>query len=519
MKITTLASIYIGSYEIYFKIQELVSKRKIRDVENIRCRLNLGPELYKDLAIDYETVDELCERLNDLKQISETYRCDECRVYAGSALRHAGNKVFVLDQVKIRTGLDIRILSNSEQKNLGYRAVSVMDDFPQITKEGCAILDIGGGSMQITMFEGGHMNLTKQVPFGTMRVMNNLTLLRHTTGHPESQIMEMADKEMEAFRILYGGNKKIKHIVVLGKYLNDICRHQLNTPCELGISPSAQYQEVMKASEFKTYISEICGSTMEELGEKFDFLNINDPVFFPSMIMYYCLIKAFKAEYIWVPSLDINDGIGYAYAQNRKILKCEHNYEDDVISCAKEIAKRYNCDEKHIETMERFSLGIFDTTKKFHGMTKRERLLLQTAVYLHDCGKYVCLSGHSQMSYHMIMASEIIGLTHRERKIIALAVKYHEMPLEEYDEYDGELTTEDYMVVAKISAILRLSNALDRSHKQKMQEFKITVKERDLVITVRSEKRFYWEQIKFQQEAEIFEKVFCLKPVLKEKRL
>ena len=78
MKITTLASIYIGSYEIYFKIQELVSKRKIRDVENIRCRLNLGPELYKDSAIDYETVDELCERLNDLKQISETYRCDEC---------------------------------------------------------------------------------------------------------------------------------------------------------------------------------------------------------------------------------------------------------------------------------------------------------------------------------------------------------------------------------------------------------------------------------------------------------
>lgn len=234
MKITTLASIYIGSYEIYFKIQELASKREIRDVENIRCRLNLGPELYKDSAIDSETVDELCERLNDLKQISETYKCDECRVYAGSALRHAENKVFVLDQVKIRTGLDIRILSNSEQKNLGYRAVSVMEDFPQITEEGCAIFDIGGGSMQITIFEGGHMNLTKQIPFGTMRVMNNLTLLRQTTGHPESQIMEMADKEMEAFRVLYGSNKKIKHIVVLGKYLNDICKQQLKTPCELG---------------------------------------------------------------------------------------------------------------------------------------------------------------------------------------------------------------------------------------------------------------------------------------------
>lgn len=519
MKITTLASIYIGTYEIYFKIQELSGKKEVRDVDSIRCRINIGAELYKSRSLGHETVDEICERLNEFKKISESYRCDECLVYTGSALRSLENQVFVLDQIRIRTGFCVKVLSNSEQKNLGYKAVSVMKEFARITEEGCSILDIGGGSMQITMFEKGHMVLTKQLPFGTMRVMNNLAHLRSRTGHPEEQIVEMADKEMEAFRILYGKGRKARHLIVLGKYLSDVCRDQMKTPSEMGISDDNHTKEIMRASDFKAYMDKISSTSMEDLEEKFDTLNINDPVFIPSMVMYYSLVTASKAEYIWIPGHDINDGIAYTYAQDNNLLKIDHDYDDDVLSCAKEIAKRYNCDEKHIDAMENYATAIFDAIKKISGLEKRDRLLLQAAVCLHDCGKYVSLSDHAQMSYHMIMASEIIGLTHKEREFVALIVKYHETLLKTYDELQRKLTMEDYMKVAKLSAILRLANALDRSHKQKMQEFRVVRKDRELVLTVRSEKRFYWEQVKFQQQAEIFEKVFCLKPVLKEKRL
>lgn len=519
MKITTIASIYIGSYEICLKIQELPSKKIIRDVDTIRYRIEVGQEIYTKKFIGSEKVDELCEILNEFYQISQTYRCDECLVYASSAWYQAKNMIFVLDQIKIRTGLSIQVLSNSEQRYLSYKSVSVMNEFPEITRQGCAIIDVGGRSLQITIFEKGHMTLTKQIPLGTLRVLRIMSLLRQKTGHPEKQILEMSEKEMAAFRALYGRNKKVKHIIVLGNYLKDICTGQLKTPAELAFSEDSEHKTVMEIKDFETYMEQICECSIEELAERFESLNSNDPVLFPNMMMYYGLAKSFRGEMVWIPGFLLNDGIAYDYAQKSKILSPVHDYEDDVLSCAKEMARRYQCDEKHIDAMERFALAVFDAAKKTHGMAKRERLLLRTAVYLHDIGKYVCLAGHSQMSYHMIMASEIIGLSHRERKIIALAVKYHGIALDPYEELLEDVSKEDYMLVAKLSSILRLTDALDRSHKQKMQEFKVVRKDRQLVITVRSDNKFYWEQEKFQQQAEHFEQVFCLKPVLKEKRI
>ena len=519
MKITTIATIYIGSYEICLKIQELPSKKVIRDVENICCRTNVGQEIFTRQYIGSQAVDELCERLNEFLHISQTYQCDECLVYASNTWKYAENMVFVQDQIRIRTGLSIKVLNNSEQRYLSYKTVSVMHEFPAITQEGCALIDVGGRSLQVTLFEKGHMILTKQVPLGTLRVMRIVALLRSKTGHPENQILEMAEKEMDGFRALFGGNKRVKHVIMLGNYLKDVCRDVLKTPAEAGVSDSTEIEIVMSLGQFKDHMKGICKSSAETLDQTFDFINVNDPVFIPSMMMYYGLAKAFKADYIWVPGFSLNDGIAHQYAQQKKILHPVHDYEDDVLSCAREIARRYHSDEKHIDAMEQFALAVFDAAKKIHGMGRRERLLLRTAVYLHDCGKYVCLAGHGQMSYHIIMASELIGLNHRERKIIALAVKYHESGLDPYVELRDEISQADYMTVAKLAAILRLTNALDRSHKQKMQEFKVVRKDRELIITVKSEDHFYWEQAKFDQQADIFEKVFCLKPILKEKRV
>ena len=151
-------------------------------------------------------------------------------------------------------------------------------------------------------------------------------------------------------------------------------------------------------------------------------------------------------------------------------------------------------------------------------MTVRDRLLLQAAVSLHDCGKSVSMADHADMSYHIIMGSEILGLTHSERQVIAFAVKYHKVELAPYEELKDILNMEEYILVAKIAAILRLANALDRSHKQKIQELKVVLKEKQLVMTVDVTKNSVWEQIRFEQQADLFEQVFSLQPVLKEKR-
>ena len=152
-------------------------------------------------------------------------------------------------------------------------------------------------------------------------------------------------------------------------------------------------------------------------------------------------------------------------------------------------------------------------------MGRRERLLLQVAAILHDCGKYISFSNGPHCSYDIIMASEIIGLTHLERQIIAYAVLYNTYPLAPYEEIADQLDQESYLVVAKLSAILRLSNAMDRSHKQKFKNVRAAVRGKELIITIETEGDIALEKALFDGKIAYFENVFCVKPVIKEKRV
>ena len=83
------------------------------------------------------------------------------------------------------------------------------------------------------------------------------------------------------------------------------------------------------------------------------------------------------------------------------------------------IGKRYGVSKPHVQMVAKTALTIFDSMKKIHGLGPRERLLLECAVYLHDCGKYVSLSNSAECNYQIVMATEIIGLSHQEREMIA----------------------------------------------------------------------------------------------------
>ena len=143
---------------------------------------------------------------------------------------------------------------------------------------------------------------------------------------------------------------------------------------------------------------------------------------------------------------------------------------------------------------------------------------------------YVVVSAFERMSgmsvnygayiaYNIIMSSEILGLSHLEREIIALTVLYNTLPLENYEELAEQIDKESYLVVAKLSAILRVANALDQSHKQKFKNIRVSMKERELIITVEAFENIALEQTLFENKTSYFENVFSMKPVLREKRI
>ena len=158
--------------------------------------------------------------------------------------------------------------------------------------------------------------------------------------------------------------------------------------------------------------------------------------------------------------------------------------------------------------------------KRIHGMGKRERLLLQIAVLLHDCGKYISMNRTAECSYEIVMSTEIIGLSHREREIIASAIRFNTEEFASFEEFSigSSLDRQDYLLTAKLSAILRVANSMDRSHNQKFKNVKVTLKERELIVVVDTVEDITLEQGLFSHKAEFFETIFSIRPVIRQKR-
>ena len=141
-------------------------------------------------------------------------------------------------------------------------------------------------------------------------------------------------------------------------------------------------------------------------------------------------------------------------------------------------------------------------------MGEREKLLLEISIFLHDCGKYISINSSPQCSYDIIMATEILGLSHGERELVANVVKYNTL----------ELENTDNLTVTKLLAILRVANALDRSHKQKLKDFKVDLKDGSLSITVKTNEDITLEKGSLKEKAEFFEEVFGVKLLLKQRK-
>ena len=116
------------------------------------------------------------------------------------------------------------------------------------------------------------------------------------------------------------------------------------------------------------------------------------------------------------------------------------------------------------------------------------------------------------------MSTEIIGLSHEEREIVANVVRFNHMEFESYEEIAGShlMTPNEYLRITKLAAILRVANGLDRSHKQKFKNIKVSIKEKDLIITVKTDKDITLERGLLNERANFFEDVFYLKPVIKQ---
>ena len=508
MAVTTFAAIDIGSYEVSMKIFEMSKRIGFREINDVRYQLELGRGTYAAGRLEMETVDELCEILNDFKRMMAEFGVESWRACATSSLRELENPVIILEQIYQRTGIRVEILSNAEQHFLGYKSIAAIESgFKKAIQKGTAILDIGGGNLQISLFDKDALVLTQSIRMGSLRIRERLKELEKTTPHYDRLIEEFIRNDLISFQRLYLKDKEISNLILMGDFLTDT------------IFQDRSGENIITKEEFLKKYETIVNMSDHDLAESMELEPEYASLIVPNMVIIRNFIEIFQAEALWIPGVSLLDGIAYDHAEKNKYLKSVHNFENDILVASRNIAKRYSSGKNHIAGTTDVALDIFDSTRKIHGMGKRERLLLQIAVLLHDCGKYISFANAPQCAYDIIMSSEIMGLSHLEREIVAGTVLYNSYPLADYEDVADRLDQQSFLTVAKLSAILRVSNAMDRSHKQKFKNVKAQLRDKELIITIETDEDIALEKALFASKTAYFERIFSIKPVVKEKRV
>jgi hypothetical protein len=159
--------------------------------------------------------------------------------------------------------------------------------------------------------------------------------------------------------------------------------------------------------------------------------------------------------------------------------------------------------------VEKNALLIFDAIKEVSGLTERDRLLVQIAAILHNIGKFINMKNSDTATYNIISSGEIIGISHDERMLMA--------EISNIDNEENIYNKRDIRL-AKLSAILQMANALDRSHKQKIKNFILKLDENKLKLEVDYMGDLSLEILSFNSHRDFFREIFGIEFILKQIR-
>ena len=494
----TFAAINVGSNEISMKICEITPRKGARELDTVKTIIELGSDTYNKGYIEENNLNKLCDTLIKFRRKMKEYDVSDYRAYASSAVREAENASMIIERIKMCTDFDVQILSNSEQRFMNYKAfVATGMDVDVATHKNNALLDIGAGSLQISIFDRRNLVQTQNLPIGAVRIRDYLTRFGSDTVDLETLMEEYASNAIIEFRNLFLNDKDIKSIIAIGDGINNLKK----------VGPELSIANSISREQFRILYKRVVDIKPEDLAERYGIPYERATLMLPMAIIYQSFLDNSRAEEILTPNVIFCDGIIADYMDKQGTFLMDKNFDQDILASVNTIAKKYKVNRAHVQNVSDNALAIFDSIRKLHGLGKRERLQLQIAAIPHNCGKFVNMKDVSLISYHIVMATEILGLSHKEREEIANAVYYNGFYLPSELRASGRIGSADYMKVAKLTAILRLADVLDKSYKQKITNLRISLHDNTLVI--------YTDTL---EDITLFEKVYGVKVVLKQRR-
>jgi len=238
----------------------------------------------------------------------------------------------------------------------------------------------------------------------------------------------------------------------------------------------------------------------------------------PVAILIQKFIDFSGVKSISMPVASLADGLLVDLVRQHGHIELSHNPDEDILHAARQMMRRYQSNKRHVQYVEQAAARIFDATRRLHRLGARQRLLLQLASLLHDTGKFINMNNHKIRSYHIILSTEIIGLSDEEQRQVAWVARFYSGAVSYSEPGFEELGPTAQLEVLKLAAILRLSDSLDASHRQAVTIEDIVTDDENLVLNISSPEDLTLVQWSFEHKSPLFRSVFGLTPRIKVRR-
>ena len=461
----TFAAIDIGSNSSRLKIAS-VSQHRLKTLYEDREVTRLGESVFQTGMISPDAMANTIAAMKRFHKAVQLHVVDKVRVVATSAMRDARNAAAFVEWVKSTTGWKVEIISGLEEGRLIH--LGVVANEPG-ARGRCLLIDLGGGSCEVTLSEAGRVKEMVSLPLGAVRLQQEF--LQHDPPAREDigRLKQYIDRELlRAEKKM--GKVQVPLVIATSGTAAALAEASVAMAAKLPVRRSAPRRFVrVKPQEATT-------GDVRRLADKL--VKMTNPqreavpgigpkrseIIIGGAEVYARLLERFALKGFRYSALGLRDGmlaqmLGEVDLRTAVHAKIDSERWEGVLA----VCRRYGIDQKKAEPVRAHVVQLFDSLAKVHELPPEYRLWVQAAAMMYDVGKFMSHQGHHRHTQYIIANSEIFGFSPEQRLIVAAIARYlGKSRPDDMDRPMRSISVEDHARVTRAIVLLRLAAALNQ---------------------------------------------------------
>ncbi len=469
---TRIAAIDIGSNSIRQIIADVSPDGSIRVIDEMKAAPRLGAGIEKSGRLSEIAIQNALATLGRMAALAKQLGAKRTEVIATSAVRGATNSQRFLDLVREETGLRVKIVDGEDEAALSFRSALAHFD---LGVGRAAIIDIGGGSLELALSADGLLERLLSLPLGAIRMTEEflsdgrrkgLTRLRKYARRKLEKNLPVSD--WRGSRVICSGGTATNLAGIL------LARGGME-------SARTVHGTVVQRVELEHIVDVLYNMSS---GERQGVAGLNPAradIIVAGLAVIAEVVARLDARELVVSAYGIREGV---LLQTARVTPVVADPGEARTRSVRQLAERSHYEEPHSQHVQKLALQIFDSIGKRLGCTKADRQLLADAALLHDIGYHINYDKHHKHSYHLIQHADLLGLTPADQIIVANVARYHR-GAEPQKKHENLISLDKAMRsrIIRLAAILRIADGFDRGHAGAVQAVKSRWTQRALRLT------------------------------------